>query len=213
MSDSTPSRRQQAEGRREQILDAAVALFSEKGIDGTSVRDIARAVGVTEGLLYHYFEGKDALARACWVERSWKQHFERMVQRASAKPLRAALASLLTDMMHGIYDSGSLVRMHMAEMLRDAEKAEAVASQAYADRMVISAFLSERQKQGEVGPGVDAETLAWVMMGYVHAIFLLEGRAERAEWGRIVEEHVGNLVTLLAVGVAPAGDQWAPAQP
>ena len=44
--------------RSEQILDAANALFSERGYDEVSVEDIASAAGVTRGLVHHYFGGR-----------------------------------------------------------------------------------------------------------------------------------------------------------
>jgi AcrR family transcriptional regulator len=44
--------------RREQILDAANALFSERGYDTVSVEDIASSAGVTRGLVHHYFGGR-----------------------------------------------------------------------------------------------------------------------------------------------------------
>lgn len=46
---------------RQAILDAALDLFAEQGFFGTSLRDIAGAVGVRESALYNYFAGKDAL--------------------------------------------------------------------------------------------------------------------------------------------------------
>ena len=49
------------EGRRAEILDAALAVFSEKGYDGGTMRDIARRVGVTEPALYRHFAGKEEL--------------------------------------------------------------------------------------------------------------------------------------------------------
>ena len=49
---------------RQAILDAALALFAEKGYFGTSLRDVARAVGVRESALYNYFPGKEALFEA-----------------------------------------------------------------------------------------------------------------------------------------------------
>ena len=49
---------------RQAILDAALELFAEKGYFGTSLRDIARVVGVRESALYNYFTGKDALFSA-----------------------------------------------------------------------------------------------------------------------------------------------------
>ncbi|RJF86634.1 TetR/AcrR family transcriptional regulator [Oleomonas cavernae] len=57
--------------RRGEILQAALHLFAERGFDGTSVRDIARAVGLNEGTLYHYFPGKEAIFAAILAERGY----------------------------------------------------------------------------------------------------------------------------------------------
>jgi AcrR family transcriptional regulator len=46
---------------RQAILDAALDLFADRGYFGTSLRDIARAVGVRESALYNYFPSKDAM--------------------------------------------------------------------------------------------------------------------------------------------------------
>lgn len=55
-----------ADGRqtRQAILDAALDLFAANGYFGTSLRDIAAAVGVRESALYNYFPGKEALFEA-----------------------------------------------------------------------------------------------------------------------------------------------------
>jgi AcrR family transcriptional regulator len=44
------------------IMEAAVTLFVERGIDGTSIKDIARAAQVAEGALYRHFQSKEELA-------------------------------------------------------------------------------------------------------------------------------------------------------
>src|SRR3954465_3398213 len=46
---------------REQILEAATRLFSQKGYAGTTMRDIAKAVGVLPGSLYAHIDGKETL--------------------------------------------------------------------------------------------------------------------------------------------------------
>lgn len=57
------ARPKNADGQRTRlaILDAALDLFADKGFFGTSLRDVAKAVGVRESALYNYFTGKDAL--------------------------------------------------------------------------------------------------------------------------------------------------------
>ena len=57
---NTPTYSRLAPGqRREQILDAANALFAERAYDEVSIEDIARAAGVTRGLVHHYFGGRN----------------------------------------------------------------------------------------------------------------------------------------------------------
>jgi len=46
---------------KEKIIETALELFSLRGYDGVSVRDIARAVGIRESSLYNHFESKRAI--------------------------------------------------------------------------------------------------------------------------------------------------------
>jgi AcrR family transcriptional regulator len=48
-------------GRKGEILDAAMSVFTERGYDGGSMREIASRVGVTEPALYRHYSGKEAI--------------------------------------------------------------------------------------------------------------------------------------------------------
>lgn len=57
--------------RKREILDTAMQLFAERGFEATSLRDIAKHMGITPGLVYHYFDSKQKLFEAameCYVE-------------------------------------------------------------------------------------------------------------------------------------------------
>lgn len=49
-------------GKKEEILKASLILFAAKGYDAVSVRDIAKAAGVSEAALYKHFKGKEDMA-------------------------------------------------------------------------------------------------------------------------------------------------------
>jgi len=49
---------------RQAILDASLELFAQQGYFGTGVRSIAKAAGLRESALYHYFDGKQAILDA-----------------------------------------------------------------------------------------------------------------------------------------------------
>jgi AcrR family transcriptional regulator len=53
-----------ADGQKEQILNAAAALFIEKGFGGASMQEIAEALGVTRTAVYYYFKNKDEILTA-----------------------------------------------------------------------------------------------------------------------------------------------------
>ena len=72
-------RRAQAQWRREWLLDAVLAVFVDKGVDGAAVTDITAAAGVTQGLLYHYFDGKDAPVVALLGERGFLPELRRLL--------------------------------------------------------------------------------------------------------------------------------------
>lgn len=54
---------------RARIEAVALELFAQKGVAGTSVRDIAQGVGVSEGALYRHFASKEKLARELFLTR------------------------------------------------------------------------------------------------------------------------------------------------
>ncbi len=72
-----PQRRQKPTGRRtgdsgtrDAILDAALALFAERGYDGASVRAIASQAGVDPALIRHFFGDKDTLFATAVADRT-----------------------------------------------------------------------------------------------------------------------------------------------
>jgi AcrR family transcriptional regulator len=56
------------DNRRTHLLDAAARLFSERGFHATSMRDIAKVVGMLSGSIYYHFESKDEMLLAVYEE-------------------------------------------------------------------------------------------------------------------------------------------------
>ena len=57
-------RRAASEETRRQILDTALALFRERGLEQTTIRDIAARAGLSLGAAYYYFKSKEAIVGA-----------------------------------------------------------------------------------------------------------------------------------------------------
>jgi AcrR family transcriptional regulator len=84
---SVPPRRRLAVAERErQIVRGAIRFFSDRGLDG-QLRDLAKNVGVTHALLYHYFPTKQALIDRVYVELFeglWKPEWEQWLDDPTA---------------------------------------------------------------------------------------------------------------------------------
>ena len=92
---STPKyRRLTPDQRRDQILDAANALFAERAYDEVSIEDIAGSAGVTRGLVHHYFGGRKEVYIAL-IERLGAQR-EDELRPPAGRSARARLADTVS---------------------------------------------------------------------------------------------------------------------
>lgn len=106
---------------RQAILDAALELFAENGYFGTSLRDVATAVGVRESALYNYFKSKEALFEALILAHQHTKT-ERLASLADA-PIddgRALLERLAIDSLESFVDPRAqrLFRLLMSDGIR-----------------------------------------------------------------------------------------------
>src|SRR5947209_12173589 len=87
-----PTKAEQSEVTRAALVDAAQALFAERGFADTPTEAVVKAAGVTRGALYHHFTDKTDLFRAV---------YERLEQRMIAK-VEEAVAGLTDplDVLH-----------------------------------------------------------------------------------------------------------------
>ncbi|MBO9524338.1 MAG: TetR/AcrR family transcriptional regulator [Nocardioidaceae bacterium] len=93
-------------GTRDRILDAALALFAEKGYEATSMREIAEQLGITKPALYYHFDSKEDIVRALLAD--IETQVDALVAWTKAQPpgpdLRRQVLERWTDIMqaHGI---------------------------------------------------------------------------------------------------------------
>ena len=64
-----PTRRRRKQARPQELLDAALALFVERGFAATRIDEVATAAGVSKGTLYLYYASKEELLKAVIRER------------------------------------------------------------------------------------------------------------------------------------------------
>jgi AcrR family transcriptional regulator len=95
---------------RNRIEDAAVALFVAKGVTETTVRDIARAVDISEGALYRHFVSKEQLVQSIF-EREYVQFAHKLESLAErAGTARSKVATMIGEFCRAHDENPTLFR-------------------------------------------------------------------------------------------------------
>jgi AcrR family transcriptional regulator len=230
--DSRPVRRgrppkDEARDTRSAILDAALDLFARQGFAGTSVREIARAAGLSDGGLYRHFPSKQAVFDALTTEwgpsvvlevmggllpdllrrpADYVREFVRRVVAAWEQPRVRRFMDIF--IREGGFGS-DLGRGRIAEERREAQRRLGQLFQSWIEAGLI---------RGDVAP----ERLAWELLTPVAYIRILyfHGRAtqeERAEGRRLAAEHAEFFIACMPRGRSspadpPVSDSDVPAE-
>jgi AcrR family transcriptional regulator len=150
---STESKReQQAQQRRNQLIDAALTLFAEHGIEATRVSDIAQAAGVAQGLLYHYFPSKDALLAAIIERYGPLRMLGELLATPPDRPARETLLDLGMRMYTLARERRALLQLVVREVLwRPETRSMGMAVREQALTM-LARYLQSRVAAGELRP-------------------------------------------------------------
>ena len=171
---------------RRRIEDEALRLFAQKGVDATSIRDIAMAVGVSEGALYRHTRSKDELARRLFEE-AYADLARAVLAAAPGAPFKTVVPAII-DVFCRLFDNNR----NLFAFLLLAQHGYLARVAADAERNVVEAVkrrLSEAIARGDVRES-DPEVLTAMVLGVVAqpAIFILYGRIRGtlgAQAGRI----------------------------
>src|SRR5438093_4678998 len=105
--------------RRSQILDAALVCFAKRGFHQASMHDISAEAGISVGLIYRYFENKEAVISA--MADRHKKEISDMLQRARQAPtLLESLEILFTA--HCCEDAPQVVSAFVVDLYAEASR-------------------------------------------------------------------------------------------
>lgn len=182
------------EERRREIYAAAAAVFARNGYVGTRVEDIAAATGISKGLIYHYFGGKEVL-------------FTALIERAAAGTLglyrgaltgpgtaAARLHRLLEEVVEGLADHPDMFVVVVHGFLSEAVPAAArtrVRRLVAEGTALLSELVAAGQQAGDIVAG-DPELLALTVQACI------SGLATARAMGQPVPPIAETLTGLLA---------------
>jgi AcrR family transcriptional regulator len=162
------SRREQAEWRRERLLDAALEVFVSKGIDRATVKDIAQAAGVTPGLLYHYFDGKDTLLATLLEERSFLSKLRRQLAGTTDRAATVVLPEMVRAYRQVLAENRGLVSLFFSASSTNRHVRTAMGEFVAEGQRLLMDYLDARVAAGELRPH-DTRLFAQTLLAAVAA--------------------------------------------
>ena len=173
--------------RRREILDRAIEVFTERGADGTSLRRIAQALGVSHAALLHYFDSREQLLVAVYEHAEARRDEENHGHR----PERAVDVMVEAAMLN--VEVPGLVQLY-STLVAAALEADSSASKAFFTtrfenvREQLTNDLRRDQEAGLVRDDVDAKDVA--------ALIVAASDGLQIQW--LLEPSIGLQETLRA---------------
>ncbi len=145
---------------RKKIVSAAHNIFHEKGYTNTKMSDIADALGVTKPTIYNYFATKEKLFVAV-AEFERKILSDQILKSFSGRDFVSGAAVFFDTIMEGFM--GRIGPESVAITTRDDTLKAIIVSDREEVLKVLTGFLTERQKAGEIREDADMRILAYTM--------------------------------------------------
>jgi len=186
------------------LLESALFLFSEKGYEGTSIREIIEGAGVTRPVLYYYFENKEDLFSRL-VEAKFKELVEQIEAIKNQKTSCSdRLKGIIAAAFHLAEENPEAVNLILQVFFSPPQQGPALDKDALAQKRFrhLEDIMQEGLDSGELAGG-DAQSLALVFLGIMDMHVM--AKSNRPET-RLTRELAESLVDFFLVGAGGRTD-------
>jgi AcrR family transcriptional regulator len=198
-----PIREQLIEARRSQILDAAAAVFAEKGFHCATTKEIARTAGVSEGTIYNYFDSKADLLIGIMTRLAELEHLDQELTDALQSDARDFLIAIFRDRMGIVQQRIETIRAIMPEILVNPALCERFRQQFLQPTVtLLEQYIQTRVELGHIRPlnvPLAVRVVQSMFVGLLVLRIILSDELLQSEWDELPEV----LATILFDGLSP----------
>lgn len=188
-------------------MNAAIQLFQQKGYHATSMQDIADAVGLQKGSLYHYISSKDDLLVVI-IQDAISHYNAKLAEiKAMDLPVRRRLELAFRHHLEGIAENLGMLTIFLRESYALQEEQAAIINrenQRYNE--MFESLFAEGVASGEMRP-LDPKLVTRTTLGACNWFY----RWYRADGAMPLHELIDFFVDMLFHGIAAPGSNTEPA--
>jgi AcrR family transcriptional regulator len=192
-----------SEATRRRLLDRALALFQKRGVEATTMRDIAKAAGLSLGAAYYYFPSKDALVFAYYEDN--QREMEELGARAEGT-LREKLGAIFHGKLEGIRPQRKMLAAIVARLADPGDPLSAFNQHSRAVRERSVAVIA-RALAGSVPAEVAplAANALWLLMMSLMLVYVNDDSPGEKRTHGLVDDALDMIVAMLPLLGTPPG--------
>lgn len=154
--------------KREEILEAAASLFRHQGFDGTSMQDIASAVGMLKGSLYYHFSSKEEILYEVVCKGiNWLLAGAEPIARSGQSPMQKMRQLVERHARHLMENNDSIVIFSQENNKLSPQHRQVYLARRDRYEAIMREVLEEGMRTGEFAPA-DARLLVKAILGMLN---------------------------------------------
>jgi len=158
--------------KQQKIIDAAIELIAEKGIQKLTIKNLSAKVRVTEGAIYRHFKSKIDILLG--ILELFKEQKNDLIKNISAKKLSAInqLEIIFEEHVNQFVAKPALAAIIFAEEIFQNEKqlSETIVSIMETNQKIVEDIIEDGQKKGEIRNDISSEQLSLIVLGAIRLI-------------------------------------------
>ena len=191
-------REPKTELRRNQLIDTALEVFAQKGFAETTVKELAEAAGVAQGLLYHYFKSKDDLLEAVIERHSFLPQLRHILASPNQRPAKEVLSEVANGLYTLLDQKQDLVRILLHESRTNPKVLEISHNLHQEVLQLLTRYLVARINAGELRPH-DANVTARCLVYTVPILYLTQRIFPSSQ--ESAQQFIPELVEIILNGI------------
>jgi AcrR family transcriptional regulator len=187
---------------RRRLLERALKLFQQRGVDATTMRDVANAAGLSLGAAYYYFPSKDALVFAYYEDN--QAQMEALAERATGD-LRTRLGLVFHGKLEAIRPHRKLLVAILPRLVDPGDPVSAFSRQSREVRRRAIAVFERLLNGAELPPGglpLAAHAL-WLLMLATMLLFIHDTSRGETRTHGLVDDALDLIVPMLPLLATP----------
>ncbi|MFD1426299.1 AcrR family transcriptional regulator [Kroppenstedtia sanguinis] len=190
------NRQQQALETKNNLIDAALRIFSRKGFGESTTKDIAKEAGVTDGLIYHYFKSKEDLLWAILDKYTLLHQMQEELSRMDLEaPLDQQLIVYFQSLFRSLHEQQHLVVLCFGEAGRNPEIRKRLKGIIQKGVELLHAFLEPRVRMASYDLMIAIRNIQTAMV--LHFLMTDRFSNDEKERNRYIETSVRQFMNAL----------------